>query len=115
MNSIFFIIVCFFFSTQVQAQTVLKVTGNEVLVDTDGNEDFSQGNNIHIIDSDLNISGQGKVKKVSAGGSKILIELESGSAKKGMTIEKVKVSSERSHRRSESTKTMTDSYRLFRV
>ncbi len=85
----FLIVVPLFFSLSATAQTVIKVTGSEALVNMEGEAGYVVGDTIHFLDSELNSSGQGQVKKISAGGKKALIKVISGVAKEGMTLEKM--------------------------
>lgn len=76
----------FFFVTFSHAQTVMKVTGSEALVNLSG-QNLTIGNTVHFLTQSLAIAGQGEVIKVSAGGSKALIKITSGKVTAGMTLE----------------------------
>lgn len=90
MKKLFFALM-FLFAVSVQAQTVSRVTGNEALVNLEGQEGLVMGDEVHFLTKDLNVSGQGKVEKVSGGGKKALIKIVSGKVTTGMMFEKVSV------------------------
>ncbi len=83
---IVFCLMCFSFSAL--AQTVTKVNNNEAMVSTDGQKNFVAGDTVHFLNSELNVSGQGEVLKVSSGGSHMIVKVVSGTVQTGMTIER---------------------------
>ena len=76
-----------FLSMSVQAQTVVKAKGTEVVVSISPDQAVVVGEEIRFLNDDLSEAGVGKVLKVSAGG-RALIHLESGKASLGMVFER---------------------------
>lgn len=91
----FFFALTFLFAFGANAQTVSRVTGKEVLVNLEGHENLAAGDEIHFLTSELNIAGQGKVSKISAGGKKALVQVVSGKVQAGMTFEKASQKNEK--------------------
>lgn len=76
------------FSFFAHAQTVEKVMGSEAMIHIQGSESLSIGDKVQFLDDQLNASGQGEVTKISEGGKKALVNITSGKASAGMSLEK---------------------------
>ncbi len=71
-----------------QAQTVEKVSGDQVTVTLQGSETLTPGDKVSFLNALLNTFGQGEVTGVSEGGRRATIKITSGDARPGMTLEK---------------------------
>lgn len=80
-------LVLFLFSIS-QAQTVQKVTGSEAMISIQGSEQLEVGDKVQFLNSGLDVTGQGEVRKISDSGKKALVKITSGKAAPGMTLEK---------------------------
>lgn len=87
MKAFLLVLFLFVFSLQASAQTVSKVTNNEALVDV-GSATLNVGDSVDFLDNNLSSVAKGKVSKVSSGGKKALVQITSGHATAGMTLEK---------------------------
>lgn len=85
---IFLFTTIFFFGLLGQTQTISKISGNEVTVDTNGMA-FKEGETVNFIDESLNSVAKGKVKKISEGKSTIIIEMTEGKPTKSMKLERL--------------------------
>ncbi len=90
-------------SIYTQAQTVEKVVGGEATVVIQASEQLSVGDKVHFLTDQLDVSGQGEVTKVSAGGNKAIVKVVAGIAKKGMSLEKASTKSTKTTDNSEKT------------
>jgi len=69
------------------AQTVQKVNGNDVVIDITTANKAQVGDKIIFLDAGLNKVGEGTLSKVSTGGSKAIVHLQSGTAQPGSVWE----------------------------
>lgn len=76
------------FASMSFAQTVTRVTGAEAMINVDEGEEFTAGDRVQFLTKDLNVSGEGEVTKVSAGGKKALVKILAGKVQVGMSLEK---------------------------
>lgn len=71
------------------AQTVEKVSGSSATLDLSNSAPLSVGDKVQFLNEDLNVSGQGEVTKISSGGTKAIVKITSGEAKKGTSFESI--------------------------
>lgn len=88
MRFILSVVVLSVISLFAQAQTVEKISGAEATVLIQGSESLQAGDKVSFLNEHLDVSGQGEVTKVSEGGKRALVKIISGTAKKGMSLEK---------------------------
>ena len=82
------LLVLFSFTPKSFSQEIISVKSNDVTVELKPGHTFSQGEAVSVLTSELNESGKGIIKKISPNQTRALVQLQSGTAQKGMTIEK---------------------------
>lgn len=87
MMKTFSILVVLFFSIISNAQTVISISGAIATVNFENETKLLPNEKVQFYDADLNLAGNGIVTKISPTKKKVLVQISSGKAQAGMTIE----------------------------